>query len=104
MSFARWGVDGSGVYLFASEGKSYGRPAWGDVLVCCECSLETSGCHEADGSMITRDTWSMIAHLVEHARLGTVVPLSAVEAIASEKWRDTVLHQQARWEKENRKA
>lgn len=69
VSYARWGCDGSDVYVFAT----------GDYFVCCDCKLH------GDTDATCKDEGLMIAHLLEHRDAGHVVPESAIERLKQEQ-------------------
>ncbi len=66
MSFARFGADGSDVYLFENAG------GW---LECCGCALPTHSSYR------TRDVAAFLAHLDEHRAAGHHVPAAASERV-----------------------
>lgn len=77
MSYARWGCDGSDVYVYGTEyehdGTLVGR------LVCMSCTLE------ADGMSFTcASNYDMVAHLLEHREKGHSVPEDALERLREE--------------------
>lgn len=67
MSYARFGFDGSQVYVYHSTS---------DMLVCCGCAL--------DGSFETASRAAMIDHLRDHEAAGYRVPLCVFEAFEAE--------------------
>lgn len=84
MSYARWGEDGSQVYVFGT----------GDMLVCMGCRLiddqnRTPAVDDdrtyADGnSYSTAEPGAMLEHLLEHRARGHVVPERAFERLTAE--------------------
>lgn len=68
MSYARFGWDGSNVYVFASS----------SGIECCGCILSES-------SFRTTDPALMLSHLLEHRQTGDVVPMT-VEAEIAVDW------------------
>lgn len=89
MSFARFGCEGSDVYLLDEPG--VGGPSW----VCCACCLRA---HDMAGlgvspSWRTPSIEAYLAHLQDHRDAGHVVPQSAfssleayVHELAVERW------------------
>jgi hypothetical protein len=71
MSYARFGCDGSSVYVFLSDPGGYARFGW---LECCGCRLRT----DDDRAQVKRDTTAgMLAHLDDHVAAGhTVAPVT----------------------------
>lgn len=69
MSYARWGQEGSSVYVFGT----------GDRLVCMHCKLVP---FEEDYS--TPYPGEMIAHLLKHREKGDTVPEFALERLRRE--------------------
>lgn len=69
MSYARWGEDGSHVYVFGT----------GEALVCMSCTLALPA-----GSFSTAYPAEMIAHLEKHRAAGHVVPERAFERLRNE--------------------
>jgi hypothetical protein len=69
VSYARWGCEGSDVYVFAT----------GDYFVCCDCRLRD----ETDATC--KDEAAMIEHLLAHRRAGHTVPESAIERLKQEQ-------------------
>lgn len=69
MSYARWGEDGSTVYVFGT----------GDRLVCMQCKLLVAG---ADA--VTNSAAAMLAHLMFHRQAGHIVPERAILRLQSE--------------------
>ena len=69
MSYARFGADGSSVYVFMSTS---------GYLECCGCSLTP------DGPFETGTTIGMIAHLRAHTAAGGTVPASVIPAIVAD--------------------
>lgn len=67
MAYARWGCDGSDVYVFASVGGG---------VVCCCCDL--------DAKAGFRTNAEMIEHLLKHREAGHTVPEYAIERLRSE--------------------
>lgn len=67
MSYARFGYDGSDVYVYL-----------GSRLVCCGCALATH-------SQAFTTTTEMIAHLAEHRAASHVVPADVVPALQAER-------------------
>jgi hypothetical protein len=63
MSYARFGWDGSDVYVFMHVGGH---------LECCMCFLDD---HQDEGSFQAGGTQSMIDHLKRHELAGHVIPL-----------------------------
>jgi hypothetical protein len=72
MSYARFGWDGSDVYVFAHVG---------GFLECCMCFLDD---HQDEGSFQAGDTQSMVDHLKKHEASGHTVP----ESIYKDLWDD----------------
>lgn len=74
MSYARWGQNGSNVYVFGStyEGR--------DVIVCCGCLLV----EDEDGSARFDTPDEMLTHLERHLRAGHVVPPRCLLRLAQE--------------------
>lgn len=67
MSYARWGEDGSNVYVFGT----------GDEIVCMQCTLDP----DPGGSFSTRQPGEMLAHLKRHREAGHIVPERAFERL-----------------------
>lgn len=69
MSYARFGWDGSDVYVYLSV---YG------YLDCCGCALDKQGtaCYSTD---------EMIAHLEEHKAAGHHVPQETIDDLLADK-------------------
>lgn len=70
MSYARFGWDGSDVYIFMSD----------LGLECCGCSLHRDG----DSFPVFNSTQAMVDHLAEHRAAGDFVP----EYVEDELWAD----------------
>jgi len=88
MSYARWGEDGSQVYVFATnwvdrDNKGRVRDQW----VCMQCPLENApGVSHVEGHRsFTADTAAkMLDHLRAHRAAGHVVPQRAFDRLAEE--------------------
>ncbi len=72
MSYARFGCDGSDVYVYGSnDGKR-------EFLVCCGCNL-------GGGAIVScRTEAEMIAHLLAHREAGHTVPEYTLERLREE--------------------
>jgi hypothetical protein len=77
MSYARWGVDGSEVYVFAYGGPDVPETYW----TCLHCRL-TPG--PVIVSHTTDTAREMFNHLVAHRLAGHVVPQRAFDCLAKE--------------------
>ena len=75
MSYARWGLEQSDVYVYPSGG--------GDI-VCCGCTFEPEGENEVPGNFTARGPKEMLEHLLKHIERGDVVPESALERLRRE--------------------
>ncbi len=70
MSYARWGCEGSDVYVYGGL----------SGIVCCECALS-----DDDGAdRVCKTNREMIIHLEEHRAAGDTVPESALEQLRDE--------------------
>jgi hypothetical protein len=70
MSYARWGEDGSSVYVIGTNDGER------DLLVCVQCSEGSSfSCESA---------LQMLSHLIAHRERGDVVPERAFERLREE--------------------
>ena len=79
MSYARWGWEGSDVYVFGTdvvETDNGGRV--GGMLVCMH------GGDDEGVSFTCKTSAEMIAHLLEHRERGDTVPESAIERLREE--------------------
>lgn len=75
MSYARWGQDGSDVYVYRSIVDDESKTPL--LLHCCWCSLANKGWNG-----YYAHAWDdMIAHLEEHRRAGHVVPDYTFDAL-----------------------
>lgn len=74
MSFVRFGVEGSQVYIFEEAG---------ETKVCCGCAL-TPGVGWPE-FFRTHDLAAMLAHVAEHRAAGHVVP-DWVDDILRDEW------------------
>jgi len=70
MSYARFGCDGSDVYVFTSTAG----------LECCGCALE-----DATAVPVFESNVAMIAHLERHVAAGHVVPDNCLERLRDPK-------------------
>lgn len=77
MSYARKGLDGSQIYLYAT-GDLNQEPGKEAPLVCQHCLLQPSG----DSLAFSRS--SALAHLQEHRAAGHVVPEAALARLERE--------------------
>lgn len=82
MSYARFGAEGSNVYVFLSVGPE-GSPPW---LECCACLLNP----KPDGYLWStphRETTTagMLGHLDAHEAAGHTVPASCRQALARDQ-------------------
>ncbi len=68
MSYARFGWDGSDVYVYLHVG---------GYLCCCACSLTDDWRHTS--------TDAMIAHLREHIAAGDTVPADVIPALDADR-------------------
>jgi hypothetical protein len=76
VSYARWGAEGSEVYVFAHSGGHF---------CCMGCRLlpaDSEGYYDDDFTRATRT--EMIAHLEAHRAVGHAVPESALERLHKE--------------------
>lgn len=103
MSYARFGWDGSDVYVFGSIAPERGE----DAFCCCACSLNPTPPIENEGIDPPEDaTWleklrwhgplfpdstycateqEMIDHLLKHREAGHTVPQDALDRLAEER-------------------
>lgn len=75
MSYARWGVDGSDVYVYASTGGGY---------VCCDCLRWWA-------SGWTKTALEMVEHLEQDRAAGLTVPDYTLERLRLDGWRERLL-------------
>lgn len=73
MSYARWGEDGSDVYVYGASSSLYGAD---DYLICMHL--------DGEGSFTCKTPGEMIAHLREHEARGDTVPARAFERLEKE--------------------
>lgn len=78
MSYCRWGTD-SDVYVYGTQFYDKDRGRIIDVILCCDCKLSSAAddYYETPGDML--------AHLLEHRKLGHKVPESALERLREEE-------------------
>lgn len=84
MSYARWGLEQSDVYVYPTE---YVDPNDGHLkraIVCCGCTGEPELENEVPGNFIGHCPKEMLDHLLEHRERGEVVPESALERLRRE--------------------
>lgn len=72
MSYARFGADGSAVYVFMSVD---------GVLECCGCALPGPG---GGGSFTADGTEEMIGHLAMHVEAGQAIPAGLVSRLRAD--------------------
>lgn len=97
MSWARFGCEGSDVYLFPAEaylpvGDDPDVTSLQDVGECCGCQLPYDGpgnWHGTLGHYVTTELADMLAHLDQHRAAGHHVPTSAYRQ-AAEDWTEFV--------------
>ena len=78
MSYARFGWDGSDVYVFMSVGSAEHPNGW---LECCSCTLQPrvpGGFHEWFRAFSTAE---MVAHLEAHIAAGQHVPADVIPCL-----------------------
>ena len=81
MSYARWGEDGSSVYVIA-----VGDASHTDYLTCLQCKLQRAGA----GSFTCKTPREMLAHLHEHIARGDTVPPRALIRLEEEAEGETL--------------
>lgn len=82
MSYARWGCDGSSVYVFASAHEDGGTQ-----YICMQCKLapvDVSPLEPLYTDHTERTPGAMLEHLARHAINGDTVPDSAFERLREE--------------------
>ena len=76
MSYCRWGVDGSNVYVFITD----------EGYICCECKLRDWG------DALCQSPESMITHLKDHEKEGDTVPAYVFEQLKGDSLTTDVIN------------
>lgn len=88
MSYARWGLEGSDVYVYASERYDPDVRRVVQQWVCCGCLLEEDAAptpsHALPNDHVVTSLGALHNHLIAHRDAGHVVPQSALDRIADE--------------------
>lgn len=82
MSYAKFGLDGSDVYLYGS----WADPGETHVIVCFGCKLTPGEDRFDREALVFTDRQQLLMHLYEHMQAGHVVLPSTLSEIKEDDW------------------